>query len=105
MPRRRDTPCAGGCGALLYSGPGTLPAGDRTCRGCRRARRDQDVAEGRPAVCEGCGKDFTSRPYAGTYRWRRVCSSACGRARISETATASNKRRATARRREERIAS
>jgi hypothetical protein len=105
MPRQPDTPCAGGCGRLLYSGPGSLAKDARTCRACRAARRLQDAAEGRPAVCEGCGQHFTSRPYPGTYRWRLVCSDACGKARISETTTASNRRRAAARHRGEPIAS
>lgn len=94
MPRRRDVPCAGGCGSLLWSSSTSLPSGEQTCRPCRRLRRLQDVAEGRPAVCDGCGHPFTSRPYPGTYSWRRVCSTDCGKARISESTTASNRRRA-----------
>jgi hypothetical protein len=36
MVKRPDTPCAGGCGKLLWSGgTGSLPAGKRTCRECR----------------------------------------------------------------------
>lgn len=36
MPHRPDVPCAR-CGKLLWSGStGGLPAGQRTCRGCRR---------------------------------------------------------------------
>jgi hypothetical protein len=35
MPHKPDTPCAG-CGKLLWRGPGSLPAGQRLCRECRR---------------------------------------------------------------------
>lgn len=35
MARKPDTPCAR-CGKLLWSGKGVLPAGERTCRSCRR---------------------------------------------------------------------
>lgn len=94
MPRRPDTPCAGGCGRLLYGGRGSLPEGGRMCRDCRAARRARDVVEGRPAVCPGCGQGFTARPYPGTYSWRPVCSDACARARMSEGITGLNRRRA-----------
>lgn len=35
MAKKPDTLCAGGCGRLLWSGRGALPAGERTCRECR----------------------------------------------------------------------
>lgn len=35
MPGRPDVPCAR-CGTLLWSGKGCLPAGERTCRSCRK---------------------------------------------------------------------
>lgn len=38
MAKKPDTPCAGGCGKLLWSGSSSLPAGQRTCRSCRAAR-------------------------------------------------------------------
>jgi 5-methylcytosine-specific restriction endonuclease McrA len=37
MAKKSDTPCAGGCGKLLWSGRTSLPAGQRKCRDCRRA--------------------------------------------------------------------
>ncbi|MFF7842842.1 hypothetical protein ACFZC6_29215 [Streptomyces ossamyceticus] len=40
MARKPDTPCAGGCGRLLWGGTGSLPAGRRMCWDCRRARRE-----------------------------------------------------------------
>lgn len=94
MARKADTRCAGGCGRLLLSGPGSRPEGERMCRGCRRLRREREAIEGRPATCAGCGEEFTSRPYPGTYRWRKVCSDACGRARMSEGITQLNRLRA-----------
>ena len=97
MPRKPDTPCAGGCGRLLWGGTGSRPDGERMCRGCRRVRRQREASEGRTAVCAGCGEGFTSRPYPGTYRWRRVCSDACGLARKAEGIAELNRLRARAR--------
>lgn len=37
MSRNPDTPCAGGCGKLLWRGRGSRPAGERRCRSCRSA--------------------------------------------------------------------
>lgn len=53
-----DTPCSR-CGKLLYSGKGSLPAGERTCRSCRRARpkRQRPTRSLRPLCAEpGCSK-------------------------------------------------
>lgn len=36
MARKANVLCAGGCGRLLWGGRGSLPAGKRTCRACRR---------------------------------------------------------------------
>ena len=38
MPKKPDTPCAGGCGKLLWSGAGSKPAGERKCRDCRKVQ-------------------------------------------------------------------
>lgn len=94
MARKPDTECAGGCGVLLWSGRGCLPAGRRTCRDCRRKQRDarlecsrqaaderraqrrpQPSAHGRraPRVCLVC--NATYRP---TDPAQRTCSRACG---------------------------
>jgi hypothetical protein len=35
VAKKADTPCTG-CGALLWSGPGSLPPDERRCRDCRR---------------------------------------------------------------------
>lgn len=40
MARVPDVPCAR-CGKLLYGGKGSLPAGKRTCRDCRRDATDR----------------------------------------------------------------
>ena len=40
MAKRPDTPCAGGCGRLLWGGRGSRPAGERTCRECCAAGRE-----------------------------------------------------------------
>lgn len=49
MPRKPDTPCAGGCGKLLWSGKSSLPEGKRKCRGCRAA----PVGEHKPGNMPG----------------------------------------------------
>lgn len=68
MPRKRDVPCSGGCGTLVWRGPGCLPPGQSTCNACRRLPR--------PRTCSGCGKMFLSAMGAGRYR-RRTCSDSC----------------------------
>jgi 5-methylcytosine-specific restriction endonuclease McrA len=75
MPRRPDCPCAG-CGALLWSGTTSLPAGERRCRACRAARRAASPpGRIRPErVCEWCRACF--RPTSG--KAHRTCSFSCG---------------------------
>lgn len=72
MARRPDTPCAD-CGKLLWSGTTSLPAGQRRCRACRRARSGRT-----PGVCTHCGGPAPKN--------RRTCSEACARARRAEGA-------------------
>jgi hypothetical protein len=74
VPRRPDTPCAGGCGKLLWGGRGALPAGQRTCRPCRSLSRSQS--------CASCGRAFDAQ-VPGRYR-RRTCSEACHKARLGK---------------------
>jgi hypothetical protein len=38
MAKKPDTPCAGGCGKLLWTGSGSKPSGERKCRDCRAAQ-------------------------------------------------------------------
>lgn len=72
MAKKPDTPCAGGCGKLLWSGRTSLPVGQRKCRDCRRAAhgRAPDV---RGDPCSNCGKPTTPH--------RKTCSEACARER------------------------
>lgn len=66
MPRRRDTPCSR-CGELMWSGPGCLPAGERTCRACRKkeprpyGKRAQPTRQFRfaPRLCTQCPTIYT----------------------------------------------
>lgn len=51
VPRKADTPCAGGCGKLLYLGSGSLA--QPTCRECRRACTTAIWAAAPP--CMECG--------------------------------------------------
>lgn len=68
MSRKPYIPCAGGCGNLLYSGRGSLPPGQMTCKPCRRARRA-------PRPCAVCGTAFSPGPCR---RYDVVtCSAAC----------------------------
>ena len=76
--RRPDTPCANGCGRLLYGGNGSLPSGQRTCRDCRRLRREAQpqAAKREPnqqPLCEVC-----DQPYRASYKGQRTCGRACG---------------------------
>ncbi|TDB88341.1 HNH endonuclease [Actinomadura sp. KC216] len=71
MPRKPDTPCSG-CGTLIWSGTGSLPAAERKCRPCRRARTTVTAA------CVVCGGLF-DRPKRGGGAPRTTCSTACRR--------------------------
>lgn len=65
---RRDTLCAGGCGALLWGGSTSLPPGKRMCLPCRRSKPPMKHA----SVCEQCGAEFL-----GWKRGLRFCSRTC----------------------------
>ncbi|WP_308424770.1 HNH endonuclease [Longimycelium tulufanense] len=73
--KKPDTPCSC-CGRLLYSTNGSLPAGQRMCRLCRRQRRESfGVRKWRPPrVCEWCGT-----LYFPSKQTVRTCSPSCGR--------------------------
>lgn len=78
MARRPDTPCAGGCGKLLWSGRSALPAGKRTCQPCRREGRAPAASyKNRVFVCAyaPCGKEFTAYDRRGAPR--KTCSRSC----------------------------
>ena len=69
---RASTPCAGGCGTLLHEGRrGSLPAGERTCRPCRR----RVVLPN----CKRCGQPVPSR---GRLFCSRECVAAVTRAAV-----------------------
>lgn len=70
MPRRPDTPCTGGCGRLLWSGTGSLPAPERRCRECRRKTKP-GPAPLVTRVC-ACGQEFAS-----IIPHKRWCSTTC----------------------------
>jgi hypothetical protein len=73
MPRNPTIPCAGGCGKLLWEGKTSLPAGEATCRDCRRLTSTFT----RP--CEHCGVSFTTtKPYLAS---RRFCGLSCAMSR------------------------
>lgn len=46
MAHKPDVPCAGGCGRLLWRGPGSLPEGKRMCRQCRAEALAAEKAAG-----------------------------------------------------------
>lgn len=77
MAKKPDTPCAGGCGKLLWSGRTSLPAGERTCQPCRRRERtDHDGTRrhrGPERPCSTCGKPFIV--YKASMK---ACSPGCG---------------------------
>lgn len=69
MPRKPDTPCAGGCGKLLWRGTGSRPAGERKCRECRS--RDGDSV--RPRVeLTASAETSAKRPHRVGRPWRRL---------------------------------
>lgn len=71
MARKPDTPCAD-CGALMWSGPTSLPAGKARCLPCRRARPTIGLPRVDPLrICERCGSEFHGRKH------RRFCSLTC----------------------------
>lgn len=77
MAKKPDTPCAGGCGKLLWSGRGALPAGERKCRECRNWTGKKET---RAIPCGHCGQEFTTTRPAATY-----CSVSCGtQARLAD---------------------
>lgn len=69
MARKPDTPCAGGCGRLLWTSDTSLPAGKRTCRECRKFGRGPVIKR----ACAVCGTLF--RPGD---RKQLTCSRTCG---------------------------
>lgn len=82
MPRA-SSPCSG-CGKPMTTGPGSLPAGQRTCRPCRKiqprpygARTPGAAAASKGAPCRACGSTFAStrRPTGGSRR--TTCSDVC----------------------------
>lgn len=84
MPRRRDVPCSGGCGQLIWRGNGCLPPGKSMCQGCRRQRRTADAGL-RP--CAKCGQPYLAPvPISRAKRARKTCSQACRMALVRSSA-------------------
>lgn len=74
MAKKPDTPCAGGCGKLLWGGPTSLPAGLRKCRDCRR----EELASGSDQRCPHCGEvlplvAFSPSAQRKAGSWCRAC--------------------------------
>lgn len=68
MPKKPSDPCAS-CGQLLWSGRGSLPAGQRRCRQCRAGGVEPGV---RTKTCAVCGHAF-----AAVAANASLCSDAC----------------------------
>lgn len=67
MARGPDTPCAGGCGKLLWM---TSTSSEHPmCMSCRRERRKK--------TCEQCGEEFQARGRDTANKPNRFCSAAC----------------------------
>lgn len=82
---RWDAPCAD-CGTMLPGNAKSLPAGQRLCHPCRRARAGRPPstrAVDQPRPCPRCGTVFVPPRACPS---RRVCSEACGRERMAEGA-------------------
>lgn len=87
MSHRPNVPCAV-CGALMWGGRGSLPAGQRTCLACRRARPlasaiqpivGEGTRKGAKADCPRCGTTFISKHHRG----QTFCSPACSGAYLA----------------------
>lgn len=72
MPRRRDTPCAGGCGSLLW--PSRTGHPPPTCRACRAVDRATWRTE------RVCARPECSARYTPTYQGQQCCSRGCAQA-------------------------
>lgn len=72
MARRKDTPCAD-CGTLLWSGTGSLAAGQRRCQPCRRAANPPPGPRG-PI---GCANLACQRTIEKPHGRQRFCSPRC----------------------------
>lgn len=82
MAKKPDTPCAGGCGRLLWRG--RTSAEHPVCRPCRRAHRpqQQSVRQLVHRSCVGCGARFMPRLHIQV-RCKKGCGKAGGRAHRS----------------------
>jgi hypothetical protein len=68
MARGPKTPCAGGCGRLLWRT--STSSAQPKCVSCRRAARQR--------VCEQCGRVFERSAKPGAVKLPRFCSQKCG---------------------------
>lgn len=77
MARKPDSPCAGGCGRILWRGSGSLSVGEAKCRACRR--RDGDwprTGSGVSRTCLKCDRKVLARDLCSTHYayWHRKMS-------------------------------
>jgi hypothetical protein len=79
MARKPDSPCAAGCGRMLWRGIGSRPQGMTICLSCRRSGAARRLAgayrKGELRPCAFCGSMFTSRRSA-----QRFCGRSCAAA-------------------------
>jgi hypothetical protein len=68
MAKKPDTPCAGGCGKLLWAGSSSLPAGERCCRTCRLTRHDGPSGSGSLVYVVGIPASTSAPVKIGTSR-------------------------------------
>lgn len=80
LARVANTPCAGGCGKLLFVGRGSLP--EPTCRQCRALRRAERAKPRKPrgqsgysGSCPWCGGSWTA--FGGRAKRQTYCSPKC----------------------------
>lgn len=78
MAKKPNVPCAGTCGRLLWSGRGTLPPGQATCRACRSERARALPPPPPNATCGYCVKPFLSVRRSNGI-WTQTCSMSCAR--------------------------
>jgi hypothetical protein len=85
--RRPNSPCAGGCGKMLYGGRMSIASGEQVCRDCRREYRRAQPRKVITRICADCGDAYPNSrggsvrcPKCRTSPRRSVlCAGSCGK--------------------------
>jgi hypothetical protein len=95
LARKPDVPCAR-CGVLGFSGKGSRPAGEYTCRPCRRAFGPVVYPKGERVVthvpCSQCGEQFLRHSLRNKFCSIQCANRAAGAARSLQELNSSKSR-------------